>query len=249
MSNALEEVRNRARMVLKALKGEGDGEGEKKETPAAVPEAPADPDRLDPRVEDASPTEDDLDQAKEDAKPGEEGEEDPEFEDLNGEDGEEDEDGFNEFGHKDMDPREVSKAFPQIGHLFPDETYEELDDNETTPGADPKILGELMAALKGMGEVIGKINGELERLKKGATIQGRELKKALEANASLEDRLNKIHETAPAAGAPRAITKAMGGAQSETPGFSTADLTALAASQKLSSLEIAQLCQSGQRGV
>ena len=240
MSNQmLEEVRSRARMMLKALKGD---EGKDEKQPAPVPEVPEDADRLDPRVGDASPTDADLEEAKNPEEgEGEDGGGDPKPGEGTGE---EDEEGFDEFGHKDMDPREIKKAFPNIGHLFMEEALDELEENETKPGQTP-LLAELLAAMKGITDAVAQINAEMTRLRKGSEAQGRELKKALESGAVLEDRLNKIHETAPAA-APRAIAKAMV-PQAETPGFSTHELNQLAMGRKASSSEIALLCLTSQR--
>lgn len=256
-SPMLLEVQSRARNVLKALNGaEVKDEDKKKETPAAVPDPPAADDRKDPRVGDASPTKEDLDAAKD--KGGDGAGDDP---DGLGADGGDDagtgadagdgagadagrDEGFNEFGHRDMDPREVKKAFPKIGHLFPDEALVEIEDNETPNGADPKVLDELVAAFKGMSDVLGGIKAELERLQKGSEAQGRELKKALDANQDLAAQVAALKDprTAPAAAdGPRAVEKALGSVQ-EQAGFTTPELNLLAASGKVSSHEIAMLC-------
>jgi hypothetical protein len=272
MSNMLAEVGTRARMILKALKGEGAPDPEKKDpkddetATAAVPDPPEDPDRMDPRVEDASPKEKDLDQAKDDqadkAAPqgngdgstaaGDDAAAGGDGADAGDVSGGGDEDGagggFDEFGHKDMDPREIRKAFPEIGHLFPDEALEYVEDHEDPANKEAKGLELINQAIAGFHDVLAKITAELGELKKGHEVQGRELKKALDANTALQGRLDKIHETAPAAGAPRAIQKALGDpAGAAAQGFTASELNTLAASGKMNSLEISTLCMTQRR--
>ena len=245
----LNEIGNRARMVLKALKGDDqDKTKDAPESKAPVPNAPEDPDRMDPRVEDSSPTDEDLDKAKQD-KAGDDpvgGGDD----DQDGGDGEEedpdkdgDKDGFDEFGHKDMDPRDIKKAFPSIGHLLPDEALDYIEDHEDAGNKEATGLEVISQAIAGFHDVLAKITAELSEMKKGQKAQGRDLKKALEINTDLKSQLLKIHETAPAANAPRAITKAMAnpgaGADSR---LTPQELTSVARSGKMSSLEIAILC-------
>jgi len=278
MSNVLAEVGTRARLILKALKGEGAPDPEKKDpkgeeaSTAAVPDPPDDPDRMDPRVEDASPKEKDLDQAKDDqaGKGAPQGDGDPAGGDGNpaGGDGADagdvsgggdadgagdgggggDDEGFDEFGHKDMDPREIRKAFPEIGHLFPGEALEYIEGHEDPANKEAKGLELINQAIAGFHDVLAKITAELGELKKGHEVQGRELKKALDANTALQGRLDKIHETAPAAGAPRAIQKALGDpAGAAAQGFTASELNTLAASGKMNSLEISTLCMTQRR--
>jgi hypothetical protein len=275
MSNMLAEVGTRARLILKALKGEGAPDPEKKDpkgdegSTAAVPDPPDDPDRMDPRVEDASPKEKDLDQAKDDqaGKTAPQGDGDGSAtagDDAAGGDGADAGDvsgggdadgagdgggeGFDEFGHRDMDPREIRKAFPEVGHLFPAEALEYIEEHEDPANKEAKGLELIQEAIRGFGDVLAKITAELNDLKKGHEVQGRELKKALDSNTALQARLDKIHETAPAAGAPRAINKALGDpAGAAAQGFTHGELTTLAASGKMSSAEISMLCLTGRR--
>ena len=255
----LSEIGNRARMLLKALNGQSDDKGEKKEPEggkAAVPQAPDDPDRMDPRVEDSSPKDGDLDEAKDDqADKGQDdqaGGDGADAGDTSGaggdEDGDGDGEGFDEFGHKDMDAREIRKAFPEIGHLFPDEALDYIEEHEDKANKDAKGLELITDAIRGFGDVLAKITAELNELKQGQKATGRELKKALDSNAALEAQLKDLHKTVPAAAAPRAISKAMGTGAQEPQGFSAQELNTLAASGKMGSHEIAMLCLTRQRG-
>ncbi len=244
----------KARSILKSLnEGEAKGEGkdqaeDQKKNP--VPEPPADPDRLDSRVGDASPTSEDLDKAKESG-------------DDAGADADQGDD-FNEFGHKDMDPeefggddaaaeskpdkesaddegddegREIKKGLAEVGHMEPTDTLEDI----TEPDMNALFL-ELLQELKSQNNIIAKLTQTVAELEAGFKGQGRELKKALADNATLQSRFDKLHETVPASAAPRAITKALGSDGADAP-LSRAQVQALAESGKLSSLEVALLCQ------
>lgn len=258
---------DKARLVLKSL-----GTKAREERPP-VPEPPADEDRLDTRVEDASPTEEDLNEAKDDH--GDEGE---------GGEG----DGFDEHGHKDMDPesigdgeggagddkgeqpkedqpgegekgdeddpegRGVKKAFPHVGHIIPDED-ELLSLDEGSKGF--LELSQAFASIVGkQNAVLDLMMGRLEDLQKGMEkthealkAQGRSVQKALTESADLKGRVDRLHETAPAA-KPRAVAKSLGGGGSSPQPIAFSDVDALSRSGQMSSRDIAMLCQTGVRG-
>lgn len=252
-----------SRMVLKAMKDAltpkakvEDGADTKDKTngeSAAVPAEPADPDRLDTRAEGASPKEADLAAAKgegEDEGAGAEGAgseggesqgagaagEGGEGEGQGTEGGEGSE--FDEFGHHDMDAREIKKAFPVVAHLFPEEGTEEVLKGGLKSMVE--LISTLMETVKAQNLIITRISEEVAEMKKGSE-SGREIKKALEGIASIEEKLAHLHETVPAAGEPRAIVKANPGEGGGKAPMTHQDLYALAASGGMSAQEIAVL--------
>lgn len=251
---SLDTILEKARMTLKALKG-----GEEK--PPVVPEAPADPDRIDPRAEGASPTEESLDEASEEGDEKGEGEggdfdehghQDMKPEELGKEsekpgekDGEEEE----EEEQEDPEGRPATKSFPHVGHLFPDEgDLTDLDEGSKGMAA---LFGEFMKVLGKQNSVLEQMSQRLADLEKGITVNheamGRDVKKALESSGAAIERLDRLHETAPAASAPRAVQKSLADPAGGPQGLGTADVMTLAASKKMTPLEISMLCQNAGR--
>ena len=258
-------VAGKAREILKALGGKDPKPAEGEKPP--VPTPPEDADRLDSRVGDASPSQEDLDDAK--AKGGDEGGqggEGGEFDENGHQDLDPDDLGAGEGGDKggegeggdkgkgEGEGREVKKAmpnqpsFPFTGHMLPDDLDGDLDEIET-PNMDA-IFKSFFEQFQKQNEVMGRMVSVLEKLEKGADIQARELKKALDASAAITVRLDKLHETAPAAGAPRGLAKSMTPAP-VAPGFepsmTVAEVQRVAETGQMSPIEIAMLCQSAGR--
>ena len=252
--------------VLTPRKGEGNDEAKTEDGNAAVPAEPSDPDRLDTRAEGASPTEADLAAAKGEgdasgagaegssAEGGEsqgagasgadagaegQGSEGPKGAEGSGAgEGGEGDPKFDEFGHRDMDARDLRKAFPGVAHLFPEEGTDEALKGGLKSMVE--LISTLMETVKAQNIVITRISEEVAEMKKGNE-SGREIKKALEGIASIEERLAHLHETVPAAGEPRGIVKANPGEGGGKAPMTHQDLYALAAKGDMSAQEIAVL--------
>lgn len=253
MSDPTENLLDRARLALKALRGPSK---EAKNEKPVVPGLPDDPDRLDSRVGDSSPTEGDLDEAKEDGDGAgdgfdENGHKDMNPEDLGGDDEDETEEKEEkEEGEGESASRDVKKAFPVVGHLLPDEDLLDLDEGPTGMSA---LMSQFAGMIGKQNAILEQMVGRITDLQKGMDknhealhSQGRTLKKALTENAEIKTRMDKIHETAPAA-KPRAVAKSLdSGPVSQSLSFS--DVDALSRTGGLPSHEIAMLCQSSVRG-
>jgi hypothetical protein len=244
----------KARAFLKSM-GSKPHEG-KKEPPVPIP--PEDPDRLDPRVEDASPTEEDVTKAKEGASKGEgkaeeEGEgdgendtssdpkgesspetdKDPKKDDTTEDDSTKDE-GFDAFGNRDLKTREAKKALIAEGHDDPLKLPKKFNPEDVIEGLLERV-GDLQL-------IVEELASQVESFKRTQAASTRDLKKALDSSQELRDALSKLHTTAPAASAPRAITKGLPGAEGHvTPLMTRAELMALAGSGQLTPFEIARL--------
>lgn len=238
----------KARAFLKAMGSKPPGN----EKPP-VPEAPEDPDRLDPRVEDASPTEASVAQAKGEASAADEGKDDGEDD---GEDEGKDEsgapqerpegegshegeqspaeEGFDAFGNHDLDARKVQKSLAAEGHVDPTHLPNDFDPEP--------VVQELIRQMADLQSVVCDLTTQITAFKRGQETTGRDVKKALASGQELREALAKLHETAPAAAAPRAITKSL---QAEgggvTPLITRQELMALASSGQLSPFEVARL--------
>lgn len=254
MSRPLELLADLANQMLGRATAKALPDGKKEE--AAVP-LPPEETRTDPRAEGASPTEEDLENAKK------EGEEDG----AGGEGG--DQDGFDQNGHRDLNPddlgqggedeeeeepagdgRPASKAFTDIpGHVIPtDDLLLHLDEGH---GGFEALFGQFLAAIGDQTSVLKQLLKDVEELKKGVNVNheamSREVKKALDGTAAVEARLENLHVTAPAA-QPRAAQKALTDAPAPggQPSLTVGEIQQLVANGKINSLDAARLCQQAQ---
>ncbi len=236
LSALVNDTLTKARTILKAL---DDVEGKKGNAPV-----PEEPERKDPRVEDASPTEEDKEKLKKDAKPDEgEGAGDGKDDGAGKDEGEGEGEGAGDDDgdeYEDVDPRELKKALGLFGA--------EVDPKIPTAAAFEKLtalLTEFMAEVRGRMAFLDALKEKTDEIEASQGEMSRNLKKALEDAASAataaqgaSDALKSIHLTAPAA-EPRAITKAHGEG-AEKP-LTTADVNKLAMSKQFSAHEIARI--------
>ncbi|MBI3131472.1 MAG: hypothetical protein HYZ13_09115 [Acidobacteria bacterium] len=223
----------KARVFLKSL-NRPSAETEK-EPP--VPEPPPDPDRLDPRVEDASPTPEDVKAAKAPATDGGEGgTETPSAPEGTKpeETKEESSEDFDVFGNRDLEGREVQKALPPVGHPEPGELPKSFDPED--------LVTELLQQVGDLQAVVRDLVAQMDGFKQGQIAAGRDLKKALDTGQELQTALARLHETVPAASTPKAITKALPDAgEKVAPLLTRAELMVLAGTGQLTPLEVARL--------
>ena len=240
--SVLSALHDQVRSLLKSISEEKPEKGGK----AAVPKDPGDPDELQPdyRVDGAQPSKKDMEGAKgngdeveEEEEDGgappedtegeevdEEGEEPTDGEKAGAEEGRPVATGFDEFGNADISPEETRELLKSLkyGETPPIPEEKLLDGGEDLKAMLDDILTLLAHAtqkLEANSAIMSDLMSEIDRLKKGAARQERQITKALEALG------NPI--TAPAA-APRGIAKSYANPQTPPSEAPVADKGALA---------------------
>ncbi len=212
MSIDFKKIQGQVREVLKSIGAIRDGHD------AVAAEPPADPDSLDPRLDDAAPTESSMAAAGEEAAAGqgadgaEEGEEGEEGEGGEGGSSEEDQgedgdgrpvekalpSGEDEFGNHDFSVEEIrrlEKAYGNgTGEAEPSELLKGGLDLET-------VLEGILRAMEDQNVVIRALRDEISSLKAGQTATNRKLSKAISGLAP--------QPLLPIPPAPKAISKAL----------------------------------------